>query len=392
MPPPSTTQRLLLVYRSHSSTLAYYPAMLAQAGFAVDVLTTPGHPVRRSRYVQNTFGATSDDEFQVKLERLTDKEDYKVLILMDEEARTLSYQMTPCAHRDQLLPIPRQNALIGAVRDKILFHTWCESHGLPVLRTRFLDSEEHAVTEASLMGYPVVLKCSIGGGGKAVLICRDEQMMRNYYTEMQILGRMLIQEFVTGPVGSVSFAARRGRVGAWIAGEKFIALRAGLGPSVVRLTRDDAALGQLARQVAVAGELTGITGFDWMEVEPGRFVIIDPHCGRATPPAVIGRYCGVDLGQALGRLFADDYRLDHPTTAGDRVAMFPQIIELAFEGRCGELFRLARPWGARVHYFWGPRAEWRMTLYMGLQYIYAGCRIWGGRMRKNLKMKIGRYP
>ena len=378
--------RVLLVYRRHASTFVYYPAMLSRAGFRVDVLTVPGHPVHRSVHVTGKFTAPNDDTaFQAAMAQRLASTAYVAQLFIDEAARRLGYALPPDAGRDALLPIPRANPLSEAVDDKLRFQAWCEQHSLPVARTYIADHVEAAAKHAETLGYPVVVKCSVGVGGQAVRICSDEAALREAFTTLAMGGPVMVQEFISGPVGSLCFAAVNGNLGAWIASEKKVALLGGLGPGVVRHTRADSVLGDIAIRIAAAGQITGITGCDWMEKSPGCFVIIDPHCGRCTPPAVLGTYSDVDLGIAFRRLFDGDNRVDPPVGWGDRVAMFPQIVELIFEGRLGQLWRAAPAFSKRTHYFFGPTDEWRLSLALGLNYFVSGFRVLLGGLRNRLK-------
>lgn len=384
MAPITDSPRVLLVYRRHASSFVYYPALLARAGLAVDILTAPNHPARHSRHVRERFtAADSDVAFQDALAERLAAEVYAEVLFIDEPARRLAYGLPADPARDARLPIPRTNPLSAIVEDKILFQAWCEQHGLPVPRVRLPVDAEAAVRAAAALGYPVVLKGAAGAGGQAVRICADENAVREGFAPLAILGgRVMAQEFVAGPVGSVTFAARRGRVGAWDAGEKLLALKDGLGPSVVRRTRADPELGRLALAVAAAGEVSGITGFDWMETAPGRFVIIDPHFGRCTPPAVIGASSGVEFGDALRRLIDGDHRVVSPTCGGKRVALFPQIIEVVFQGRLFGLLRAAPPFARGVRYFFGPADEWRLSARIAIHYVVSGLRVLAGRLRR----------
>lgn len=377
--------RVLMVYRHHASSLVYYPAMLGKAGFAVDVLTVASHPVRYSRHVANRLKAgNSDEAFRAALEKCILADAYHFLLFADEESRRIGYSLPAHPQYDKLLPIPRENPLSCAVDDKIQFQAWCRQHGLPIAITHIAEDSDHAVQMAGLLGYPVILKGSVGVGGKAVHICKDELSLREAHAKLAPCGQPMVQEFITGPVGSITFCSQRGRMGAWFSGEKQLALKKGLGPTAVRHTRKDPALGQLALKVAALGEITGITGFDWMEKAPGCFVIIDPHCGRCTPTAVTGHYSGVQIGKAFRRLLEGDNHIEHPSRDSERVAIFPLIVEVIFQGRFLELLRAAPLFFKKSYYFFGPLDECVLTFVLGFQYIVSGLRVVFGRMRLKL--------
>lgn len=377
---------VLLVYRRHASTFVYYPAMLAGAGLAVDILTVGNHPARHSRHVRTRFTAPDNDAaFQSAIAERMDPEAYDTVLFIDEAARRLAYALPADARRDALLPMPRANPLASAVDDKLRFHVWCEYHGLPVARTQFCADVGTAARLAAEFGYPVVLKGASGAGGKAVRICPDETSLGDAFASLTRAGDVIIQEYIHGQVGSVTFVARHGRVAAWSAQAKLISLARGLGPLALCGPRTDAELGSLAVRAAAAGEVSGITGFDWMEAAPGRFVLIDPHFGRCTPPAVVARFSGVDYGEGLRRLLENGTpQLQAPTATAvaARIALFPQIIELTFQGRAGELLRAAPPFAKNVRYSFGPSDEWWLSIRLGLLYLVSGLRVLAGRLRR----------
>lgn len=385
MPTPTACFAVLLVFRRHASTFVYYPAMLSAGGLVVDILTVSGHPARHSRHVRERFTAPDDDPaFQAAIAERLEHGAYRTVLFIDEAARRLAYALPVDARRDALLPIPRANPLASAVDDKLLFHAWCEQHELPVARTHPVSDAASATRLARAYGYPVVLKGAAGTGGDAVRICPDEAALLDALVSLAQAraGHVMLQEYIRGPVGSVIFVARRGRVAVWSAFEKQLALARGLGPSVVCRPRTDAELGRLAVRAAAAGEVSGVTGFDWMEPAPGRFVVIDPHFGRCTPPAVIAPFSGVNLGAGLRRRHEDDGGMGEPADVDARIALFPQIIELVFQGRGGELLRAAPPFSKGVRYYFGPAEEWWLSVRIGLHYLHSGLRVLAGRLRR----------
>jgi hypothetical protein len=177
---------------------------------------------------------------------------------------------------------------------------------------------------------------------------------------------------------------------AWFASEKFIALSRGLGPSAVRRFQSHPELGRIARLVAETGEISGITGFDWMDAGNGRFVVIDPHFGRCTSPTVLGDAVGVHLGKAWIDAIEGRDSVQEPRESRDLAALFPQCLDLVFQGRLWELLRRATPFKTGVRYYFGPRAEWRMTWALTLDYVHAAARIFLGRAREVLRAKRSR--
>jgi hypothetical protein len=383
--------RALLVYRRFASTPVYLPSILSRAGILCDVITHARHPVRRSRAIAHTYVCESSDEafFQAICARVRE-ERYDGLLLIDEPARSLVYARETPPELEPYLPIPRSNELHRAAADKQLFQSWCERRGVPTPATRVVNSLGEIEAFVSERDYPVVLKGAQGFGGEAVKIVHTPEQARSAFARLSVQGAVLVQEFIHGPVGSTAFVAHRGRITAWFASEKYIALSGGLGPSAVRRFQSHPELGRIARHIAEAGEISGITGFDWMDAGDGRFVVVDPHFGRCTSPAVLGDAVGIQLGKAWVDAIAGSGSVQEPRASRELAALFPQCLDLVFQGRLWELLRRATPLTSGVSYYFGPRDEWRMSLALARDYLHAGVRVLVGHAREMIWSKGAR--
>ncbi len=67
-------------------------------------------------------------------------------------------------------------ALFG---QKVQTDAWLRAHGFPTIPSVLAYSEKSALSAAELIGYPLVVKPSIGGFGKLVQVIRDEEELRN---------------------------------------------------------------------------------------------------------------------------------------------------------------------------------------------------------------------
>lgn len=374
--------RVLIIYRYYVSTFVYLPWILTKAQLKVDVVAATFHKIRHSKFVDRFHfvpADTDDDFYQITNARL-DTGEYSFLLIIDEPGRRLFAERPASAIYSKYEAVPRDNELSHASADKQLFQAWCEKHGIPIAPTRLPATLAEAIQEARDFGYPVVLKGARGYGGQAVKICRDEEQVHAAFNYFAAHDDVLLQQFITGPVGSVSFVSLRGKVAAWSASEKYIALLGGLGPSAVRRLNAHPELGRITHIIAKAGDITGITGFDWMEVAPGKFVVIDPHFGRCTPPCAIAHIAGVDIGRAVRELIEDaGTPCQEPQSKNKRIiVLFPQIIELLFEGGLWQILTKAFPLAKDVSYYFGPKQEAALSLRVAKKYLF-DC----------LKMKIG---
>lgn len=380
---PKPVRRVLLVYRKFTSSFIYYPWMLSRAGLEVDVVCGYKHEIRRSRSLSHVYIAEDNDEsFYDTVAARLKTGDYGFLLLVDEPSRGLMYNRESVDPEiEHYLPVLRTNSLVHAFTDKERFQNWCEAHQIPVPVSRIVETAEEAHRWAEEWLFPVVLKGTTGMGGAAVVICQDAEEVRSAFTQLSSSGRVMVQQYISGPVGSTAFVAQRGKIGAWVASEKYIALKGGIGPSAVRRVHAHPELGRIAKRLAEAGEVTGLTGFDWMEISPGQYVVIDPHIGRCTPPGAVAHLSGVDFGRAIVDLIEGRNNLQHPRDDSRIIVLFPQVVELILQGGFWQLLRKASPFHRKVKYHFGPFREFRLSLHVFFSYLRGGAKVTLGAMR-----------
>jgi urea carboxylase len=84
------------------------------------------------------------------------------------------------------------------MRDFGLKHTarsLAKSSGVPLLPgSDLLDGVEHAVTEATRIGYPVMLKSTAGGGGIGMKLCLDEPGLREAFVSVKRLSETAFKQ------------------------------------------------------------------------------------------------------------------------------------------------------------------------------------------------------
>ncbi|HEU5078255.1 MAG TPA: ATP-grasp domain-containing protein [Opitutaceae bacterium] len=387
-PLQNTARRVLLVYRKFTSSFIYYPWMLSRAGLEIDVVCGAKHEIRRSRSLSHVYIADDTDEsfYELVVARLKSGE-YGFLLLVDEPSRGLMYNReTVDPAIESFLPVLRTNPLADAFTDKERFQNWCEGHGIPVPVSRIVKTPGEALQWAEEWLFPVVLKGTTGMGGAAVIICKDATELRNGFIQLASSTRVMVQQYISGPVGSTAFVALRGKVAAWVASEKYIALKDGIGPSAVRRVHAHPELGRIAQQMAAAGEVTGLTGFDWMEIAPGQYVVIDPHIGRCTPPGAVAHLSGVDFGRAILELIEGRATLQQPRDDSRVIVLFPQVVELILQGGLLTLLRKASPFHRGVKYYFGPWREMRLSLHVFWSYLRGSAKVTLGAMRSRLRL------
>ncbi|SHN19074.1 urea carboxylase [Pseudomonas asturiensis] len=84
-------------------------------------------------------------------------------------------------------PTPEQLRVFGL---KHTARALARQHGVPMLEgTELLDSVEAALTAARLIGYPVMLKSTAGGGGIGMRVCRSAEELADSFEAVKRLGQ-----------------------------------------------------------------------------------------------------------------------------------------------------------------------------------------------------------
>lgn len=361
--------RVLCVFRRYSSSFIYYPEFLKRAGWVVDVVCKRSHVVRHSTSVRNCHFATDEDvDFQgVTSQRLTTGE-YSWLLIMDEPTRAAIYREPIDPVIVPYLPIDPTSELVAGFKDKMAFYDWCEAHHIPVPASKFITDASDVDHFTEKYGYPFVMKSCAGSGGDGFRVIQNNM---EAYGAIEDMGsgsdRLLLQEYLTGRPGSVVMVAYKGVIGGWFAAEKTVSLLNGIGPTAIAKFEYDSRLGEIARAVALASGVTGITGFDYMRRVDGSFVVIDPHFGRCTPPGYLAPLVHIDFGAAMARLMSNEaVPIQNPEGTDQRVILFPQVIELLSQTG---LTPLLQQWRLGAKIYWGPAREWRLSLAVTVHYV-----------------------
>lgn len=360
--------------------------MLARGGkCVVDILTRENHPVSYSRWIHQHTVFNDDDELISALKDLLKNGEYDSMLMIDESTRNL---IMPLRHDPVLaayMPFPVDSALNEACMQKTLFHEWCRSNHIPCPHSRIIRDTSEAESILGEFDFPLILKGSIGNRGLAVYIVNNYKEMTECMEKNTQENSWLVQEFVKGEVGSTSFISREGRVFATCSSYKHISLRGGLGPSSIRRFVASPELERIARLVAEAGKISGITGFDWMEAGPGSFKVIDPHLGRGTTSVVASDRDGVDMGEAFYASLTGGEAQPPQMGSGKIVWMMPQSIALAFDGWLLKGLRRANPLSRKVSVFWHGKGDGKVFRKMAIPKVTGDLKVRVGAWRKKLR-------
>lgn len=378
--------KVLLVYRRYASSFTAYPWILGRAGkIEVHTLAPESHAIRHSTWVDRIHLFREDSLLLERLTEVLEQDDYTAMLCVDEPAREAVLEHCDNPVLKPFLPFPEGSPLFEAAVNKVSFQKWCAAHGLETPRSVFCSSVEAVAQAAQEFAYPFVLKGAHGAGGQQVHIVGSNEQLESL---LQLVAvdhdeEWIVQEFLTGAVGTTLFVARNGKLYAHCSVKNRVCMHGGIGPSAICQFVVDPALEKIAGMLAP--HMDGLTGVDWMHTEDGRFVLIDPHFGRATPNAVIAHLDGVDFGDAYFRsLVTQEPALCVPKNSSLRVWLMPKSLNLLFEGRLGEALRVANPSSKQVRVFWGGAKEWRLVFALTSELLSGNLRVLLGRIRNKL--------
>ena len=376
-------RRVLLVYSLYSSSLIAYPWILARDGnVVVDTISLKNHVVRHSVWVDSHILVKKPEDF---IDRLCDalrESHYDEMICIDEHARTLVFEGAAREELKPYLPFPLESSLFQVATNKSKFYEWCADQGLNVPWSITCHSTTAVKTAVANIDSPYVLKGAVGEGGVQVYIVRKPDDLERALSSEGEGTEWIIQEYLSGAVGTTIFVAREGRLFTHCSFENVACNHNGLGPSAIVRHVENHALEDIAIQVA--SQVGGLTGYDWMIREDGSYVLIDPHFGRCAPSGACTHLVGVDLGQAYYASISNDRVSSNYHQSGSVVWIFPQVLQLILERGIAAAFRTGSPTEKHVKLHLCGDGEWRLFLLQLLDSLQLQARVYYRIIRRKL--------
>lgn len=246
-----------------------------------------------------------------------------------------------------LLPQMREHIAIAVRRSLGDSATWIDSidksrlfevalrAGVAVAEGGVADDEDAAVTIAQSLGYPVILRPSIGSGGQGTARCDSDAGVRAAVrgaqrTDAGIPGvavRYVVQRFVEGRIVNRASVAWNGDEIAGITRGRLETHSGPFGPASVVEFVGAPAVRDAMRRLCRVLDLHGLVGGQFMlDPRTGSPLLIEMH-RRMLPVTHSGGIVGVDLARALAAALAGrdwDGPADLPQGPGLRLALFPQ--------------------------------------------------------------------
>jgi hypothetical protein len=328
---------------------ARMPHELQRAGFDVALLAPrdsfAAHTAFADRIGHFPDGVTLHQWVQTLLGAMRDPA--PALILPGDEVALRTLMRLVLDPPAGLLPQTRE-AIAGAMRRSLGDPaTWIDSidksrlfdvarrAGVAIPEGDVADTEDAAVAIARSLGFPVILRPSIGSGGLGTARCDSESGLRTAVriaprTDASLPGtamRYVVQRFVDGRIVNRASVAWNGDEIAGITRGRLATHSGPFGPASVVEFMGVRAVRDAMRRLCGVLDLRGLVGGQFMlDPRGGPPLLIEMH-RRMLPVTHSGTMVGVDLARALDAALAGrtwDGPVDLPQGPGLRLALFPQ--------------------------------------------------------------------
>jgi hypothetical protein len=328
---------------------ARMPRELKRAGFDVSLLaprdSLAAHTAFADRIGHFPEGVTLHQWVQALIGAMNAAT--PALILPGDEVtlRTLMRLVLEPPHG--LLPQTREHigsAMRGSLGDAA---TWIDSidksrlfdvarrAGVAVAEGGVADSGDAAVAIAQSLGYPVIVRPSIGSGGQGTARCDSDAGVRSALHAAQRMDssmpgvsvRYVVQRFVDGRIVNRASVAWNGDEITGITRGRLQTHSGPFGPASVVEFVGAPAVRDAMRRLCRVLNLHGLVGGQFMlDPRTGSPLLIEMH-RRMLPATHSGAMVGVDLARALAGALAGrdwDGPTDLPEGPGPRLALIPQ--------------------------------------------------------------------
>jgi hypothetical protein len=313
--------------------------LLRRAGAQVCVYTRNRAPVRWSRHIDRLYAAPAGVDFVAGFKSHLASHRYDWVIVGDEPTlyAIVDFTRTDCdgpSWTDGWFPIPGGAERFEALVTKAGFVDATRAAGVPIPDSRVCTDLDAARTAAADMGYPVMLKTSVGSAGDGVAKARDQRELDAVFARFAARPPLVVQKFLPGQLGLTEMLFDHGRPICWWPTFKPLVYPEPFGPSCVRVLLDQAGIDRMEPIVHKIGAMTGFHGLcaiDWIVDEAGDFRVIEFN-PRPTPGAHLAKLAGEDVSLAVADMLAGKCLPQRPrqTKYTHRpVYMFPQYLKRA---------------------------------------------------------------
>lgn len=314
--------------------LARLPRVLRRAGCRVSLIAGRNMLVSKTRFVDHHIASPGKlyELVETLKKHLNENPNfYKWVILADE---TVIRELSKNPAEEWLktcFPVEPGSSAMRLINSKTDFNQAAQEMGLPVPYFKPCLSLESAESVAEKIGYPVILKDPYGSCGLGVrVVPAASELAYAYQLFSDSKNPIVVQEFVSGKVGSTDVLYNHGKPVCWISTYSKKTLPKIIGMSCVREVMDHPEIENLLGGV---GELTGfhgLGGVDWIHVaETNELKLVELN-PRPTPGYHFGYRVGVDFSLAIREMLDGSSSIQRPQQPdhGSRttIYMFPQDV------------------------------------------------------------------
>jgi len=243
---------------------------------------------------------------------------------------------------DVVYPVtePLQQLMTGSRSDKRQTSAQMRAVGIPVPAEHPAASETDLRDAVRVLGTPLVVKGSVGRGGKTTFIVRSLNDARGAARRIRALGAdPVAQTYISGVTHLAGGLFDNGRALRLYCGAKRVQVPARTGPAAELVSTDDPAFADVALRVFEASRVTGLASADFVRDERGiyHFLELNP---RPWGSIAAARDAGVDLFRPLVALWSgQSIAADLSFRPGVRSAVFPLALLSARCWASGAAFR-----------------------------------------------------
>lgn len=324
---------LIISQRKKYLATARIPEFLHKYGLAVTALSTPDSYILYSKAVSNKYIFHNQLQLRQMLITIVSKNNFDFIIPGDEVS--IHYFKQLLDSRNIIFPgIKKLQSLIlkscgtresfSLLGEKSKLLSLAGELGILIPENYRINTLDEALSKASLMKRPLVLKTDGGSGGSDVLVCRNKDISNEYRTvtknnttllnfkrritnrikiffQLPILNelhKLSIQEFIEGKNCIHNIFAVNGQVKA---SNTFLTLEqypAGTGPGTVVELINNVQIEDGAKMIIERTGYTGFASFDFIIDHSGKAYLLECNV-RPTPTTHLGEYVGFNLIHAF---------------------------------------------------------------------------------------------
>jgi predicted ATP-grasp superfamily ATP-dependent carboligase len=381
--------RVLLAMRRHVESFAQIPFCFREAGLDVEVAYTLWtKSICFSKHV-NKFHliAYPSEDFACELLEVIHSQHFDFVFFVDEPAITAIYSSPSLSDYSRWLPFPSGSPLEKCIGNKNHFQAFMESNKLPTPKTFLVSTIDEARERSAELGLPVIIKEPDSTSGNGVFIIQNEKELNATLNALKASDQFIVQQFIEGQTVAATFLAFNGVLKCDIIVEKKVALYSGKGPSVVGQFIENESIRETCKKIAMIGDLSGITGLDFMIDAQGNAYGIDPHFGRMTTHVHFGPFCGIHFGHMLRECLEGNLAQRTPKQSSVSMVKYPECISLIFQGGLPILLRQFPLHKKTTVYLFKQPEELCLCLVQGFLAIYWGFRCIAGAIKARCLQK-----